>query len=156
ERITVTGDVLRPLDEERLRQIVEELGRHEVEAVGVCLLWSMVNPAHERRVGEVLTELLPGVPFTLSHELNPTLREYRRASSTCTDASLKPLMSDYLRDLERRLGEAGFDGRMLMVTSSGGVLGLDEVARSPIHSLGSGPAMAPVAGRYFVRAECDA
>lgn len=156
ERVTVTGDVLRSLDEARMREIIDELRQREVEAVGVCFLWSIMNPAHERRVGELLTELLPGVPFTLSHALNPTMREYRRASSTCIDASLKPLMSDYLRDLAERIHEAGFEGRVLMVTSGGGVLGADEVARSPIHSLGSGPAMAPVAGRYFARKECGA
>jgi N-methylhydantoinase A len=153
ERITVTGDVLRPLDEARFAEIIDELRRHEIEAVAVCLLWSIVNPAHEQRVAELLSEHLPGVPFTLSHALNPTMREYRRASSTCIDASLKPVVSEYLRDLAERIREAGFEGRVLMVASSGGVLGLDEVARSPIHALGSGPAMAPVAGRYFSRIE---
>ena len=156
ERITVTGDVLRPLDERSVREIIDELRQSQVEAVAVCLLWSIVNPAHEQRVGELLTELLPGVPFTLSHALNPTVREYRRASSTCIDASLKPLMSDYLRDLAARIQQAGFDGRVFMVTSSGGVLGVDEVAGAPIHSLGSGPATAPVAGQYYARAECGA
>ena len=80
--------------------------RKKIEAVGVCLLWSIANPVHERRVGELLTKHLPGVACTLSHQLNPTLREYRRASSTCIDASLKPLMRDYLHGLEGRLREA--------------------------------------------------
>jgi N-methylhydantoinase A len=149
ERVAVTGEVLVPLDEERVREIVDELAAAEIEAVGVCFLWSMMNAAHERRVGELLDELLPGVPYTLSHELNPTIREYRRASSTCIDASLKPLMTDYLRGLGQRIRREGFDGRVLMVTSSGGVLDADDVGRAPIHALGSGPAMAPVAGRHF-------
>ena len=41
--------------------------RADVEAVAVSLLWSIANPAHEQRVGELLDEELPGVPFTLSH-----------------------------------------------------------------------------------------
>ncbi len=112
-----------------------------------------MNPVHELRVGEVLSDRLPGVPFTLSHQLNPCLREYRRASSTCIDASLKPVMASYLTDLKARLEEAGFGGRLLIVTSSGGALDADDVAAAPIHSLNSGPAMAPVAGRYFAHAE---
>ena len=91
----------------RSRPIAERLRAAEVEAVGVCLLWSTVNPAHELAVGELLAEHLPEVPHTLSHALNPSLREYRRASSTCIDASLKPLMSRYLQDLGARLRGRG-------------------------------------------------
>ena len=58
-------------------------------------------------------------------------------------------MTDYLQGLTSRLEEAGFGGRVLVVTSAGGVLDAGDIARVPIHSLGSGPAMAPVAGRYY-------
>ncbi len=149
ERIGAGGEVIEPLDEAAARQVIATLKDRQIEAVGVCLLWSIANPAHERRVGELLAELLPGVPFTLSHQLNPTLREYRRASSTCIDASLKPLMHDYLHGLGGRLREAGFAGRVLMVTSQGGIMDADDVAEAPIHAIGSGPAMAPVAGRHY-------
>src|ERR1043165_7754253 len=98
---------------------------------------------------ELLAEHLPDVALTMSHELNPTLREYRRASSTCIDASLKPLMTGYLESLAGRLKAEGFAGRLLMVTSSGGVQDAHHVAEAPIHAINSGPAMAPVAGRYF-------
>jgi N-methylhydantoinase A len=149
ERITYDGSVVLPLDEAALMEIISTFRDLQVEAVGVCLLWSIVNSQHERRIGELLAEHLPRVPFTLSHELNPTLREYRRASSTCIDASLKPLMSDYLHSIESRLRVAGFGGRFLMVTSQGGVKDGLFVADAPIHAINSGPAMAPVGGRHF-------
>jgi N-methylhydantoinase A len=149
ERIGSAGEVVAALDEDAVVEACARMRELRVEAVGVCLLWSIVNPAHELRVGELLAEHLPGVPCTLSHALNPALREYRRASSACIDASLKPLMTSYLRGLERRLGEAGFRGRTLVVTSGGGVLDAAAVAEAPIHSIGSGPAMAPVAGRHY-------
>ena len=149
ERIGSQGEIVDALDEERVIEIASELQEREIEAVAVCFLWSPVNPAHEARTGELLAERLPGVPFTLSHELNPALREYRRSSSTAIDASLKPLMTDYMDGLTSRLEDAGFGGRVLVVTSAGGVLDAHDIARAPIHSLGSGPAMAPVAGRYY-------
>ena len=99
ERIGADGSVYEPLDEAGVLAIIEELKEKEVEAVAVSLLWSTVNPAHEIGVGELLQKHLQGVPFTLSHVLNPILREYRRASSTCIDASLKPLMSRYIGGL---------------------------------------------------------
>ena len=148
ERIGAAGEIVRPLDEEALVRIVRQLAAAKVEAVGVCLLWSIANPAHELRIGELLAAHLPGVPVTLSHQLNPILREYRRASATCIDASLKPLMGQYLRGLAARLRDAGFAGRLLMVTSQGGVISAEEAAEAPIRALNSGPAMAPVAGLH--------
>jgi N-methylhydantoinase A len=157
ERIGSQGEVVRPLDEEDVREITARLAELEVEAVAVCLLWSIVNPAHELRIGELLAEQLPDVPYTLSHELNPVLREYRRASSAAIDASLKPLMAAYLDGLERRLHERGFGGRLLMVTSNGAVLDARDMAGAPIHSINSGPAMAPVAGQVYAELDgkCD-
>jgi N-methylhydantoinase A len=155
ERIGAAGEVVTPLDEPGTLAVIGRLRALAVEAVAVCLLWSIENPAHELRVGELLAEHLPGVPHTLSHRLNPSLREYRRASSTAIDASLKPVMSGYLAGLESRLRAAGFGGRVLMVTSNGGVLDAVDVAAAPIHAIGSGPAMAPIAGRHFAQLDAD-
>ncbi len=156
ERVAYDGSVTEPLDEAGVMEIIEELKSREIEAVGVCLLWSIVTPAHELRVGALLERHLPGVPYTLSHVLNPSLREYRRASSTCIDASLKPLMGDYLGGLESRLSDAGFGGRVLVVTTQGGAMDAADMAHAPIHSINSGPAMAPIAGRAYAEADTGA
>ena len=149
ERVAADGKILTPLDEGVIGDIIQTLGEKQVEAVGVCLLWSVANPVHEQRIGELLQTRLPGVAFTLSHQVNPSLREYRRASSTCIDASLKPLMSTYLNVMEERLLARGFGGKLLVVTSQGGVMEAGAMGATPLHSLKSGPAMAPVAGRYY-------
>jgi len=148
-RIRADGTEFVPLDEARLVATLRELRAQRVEAVAVCLLWSIVNSAHEVRVGELLDQHLPGVPYTLSHRLNPSVREFRRASSTAIDASLKPLMTAYMRTMEERLRTAGFNGRVLVVTSQAGVIDAREAAEAPIKVVNSGPSMAPVAGRYF-------
>ncbi len=150
-RILADGSEMTPFDEAVVLRVIEQLKQREVEAVAVCLLWSIINPAHENRVGELLAEHLPGVPYSLSHVLNPSLREYRRASSAAMDASLKPLMSTYMHNLSGRLREAGFGGRVLIVTSQAGVMDADDIAETPIHLINSGPSMAPVSGRYFAR-----
>lgn len=149
ERIRADGSVMTPLDEAAMIAIAGELKERKVEAVAVCLLWSIVNAAHEERVGELLAEHLPGVPFTLSHRLNPAIREFRRASSVAIDASLKPMMGSYMRNLEGRLRDAGFQGRTLVVTSQAGVMDTRDAADAPIHIVNSGPSMAPIAGRHF-------
>jgi N-methylhydantoinase A len=152
-RILSDGSVLQPLDELQVVEVIRRMTAARVEAVGVCLLWSIVNPAHELRVGELLRRYMPGVAFSLSHELNPTIREFRRASSACIDSSLKPMMKDYFAGLERRLAEAGFSGRVLVVTSQGGVMDAADVACAPIHLINSGPSMAPVSGGLFAHVD---
>lgn len=152
-RILADGSERVPLDEAAVIAVIEAMKAQGVEAVAVCLLWSILNPAHEERVGELLATHLPGVPVTLSNRLNPALREYRRATSVAIDASLKPMMEAYMDSLARRLAEAGFGGRVLVVTSMGGVIDAAEVARAPINLINSGPSMAPVSGRYFARVD---
>ena len=156
ERIVFDGSVRQPLDEKAVIEIIAKLKAADVEAVAVCLLWSIVNADHEIRVGHLLDQHMPGVPYTLSHALNPSLREYRRASSAAIDASLKPLMGKYMGSLESRLRDAGFDGRVLVVTTQGGAIDAADMAKSPIHSINSGPAMAPLAGRNYAQADSGA
>lgn len=151
ERIDYAGQVRTPLDEPRAIETIRELKHKEVEAVACCLIWSISNPEHELRIGALLDRHLPGIPYTLSHQLNPSLREFRRAISTAIDASLKPTMTLYLGSLHARLSEAGFRGRLFVQTSEGGMVEAEQLARTPIHSLNSGPALAPVAGRHIAR-----
>jgi N-methylhydantoinase A len=153
ERILASGEIRTALDEQAVADIADRLSRLGVEAVAVCLLWSVLHPQHERRVGEILAERLPGVPVTLSHDLNPALREYRRAISAALDASLKPLMNKYLAGLTSSMREAGFGGRILVLTSQGGMVDIDEVQRAPILAINSGPSMAPIAGARLAAAE---
>jgi N-methylhydantoinase A len=149
ERVTSEGEVLVPLDESRARVTLRQVRQRNVDAVAVSLLWSIANPDHENRLGELLDEELPGVPYTLSHRLNPIIREYRRASSAAIDASLKPLMQRHLGEMATDLRGAGFDGELLVVTSFGGVLSVEDVTARPIYSVNSAPSMAPVAGRVY-------
>ncbi|PZQ50826.1 MAG: 5-oxoprolinase [Rhodovulum sulfidophilum] len=153
ERIAPDGSVVRPFDEAAARAVIERLRGGGFEAVAVCFLWSVANAAHEKRMGELLAELLPEVPFTLSHELIPIVREYRRASATAIDASLKPLMQEHLRVLETDLRATGFKGEILVSTTAGGCNAIEAMVEKPIYTIGSGPAMAPIAGITFSRLE---
>jgi N-methylhydantoinase A len=153
ERIDSEGDVFVPLDEGSVRDAIAEARRLGADAVAVCLLWSTVNPSHELRVGELLAGEWPDVPHTLSHRLNPIVREYRRASSTAIDASLKPLMQEYLGRMERDLREHGLTGHIFIATSFGGSWRPEQMIERPIYSVGSGPSMAPVAASVYAGEE---
>ena len=153
ERINAEGEIVVPLDVEHTRRVLRKLGAREIEAIGVCLMWSIANPTHESILGTLIEEELPGIPYTLSSQLNPIIREYRRASAAVIDASLKPLMQRHLHEIDQDVREAGFRGEILGATSSGGVMPLQTLAERPINSVRSGPALAPVAALYYTRAE---
>jgi N-methylhydantoinase A len=149
ERIDAEGNICRPLDEQALRNTLARIRERGFEAVGVSLIWSPANPAHELRVRQLIDEELPGLPYTLSHELLPIVREYRRASLTAIDASLKPLAIESLGAVEREVRRAGYGGPILLCTSAGGVVPLDHAISHPVYLMKSGPAMAPVAARKY-------
>ncbi len=146
ERISAEGEVLVPLDEEQVRSVLHSLADLGIEAIAVACLWSIINDAHEQRIAELIKEILPGVPYTLSNDANPTIREYRRASAASIDASLKPLMADHLGNLREDLVKYGFAGDLLVVTSEGAVLDAEDVLDRPVLLLNSGPSMAPLVG----------
>jgi N-methylhydantoinase A len=140
ERVDVHGQVVLPLDESQARAQARRLREEGVEAVGVCLLWSFVNSAHEERLTAILAEELPGVPVTLSSQIAPRIGEYERAMTVLLNAYLAPVVSGYLGDLEERLRlEGGFGGSLLIMQSKGGVQRVRELMQRPIDTLKSGP-----------------
>jgi len=86
ERVNYKGEELQPLNEDDVRQAAEFLKKEGIEAVAVCFLHSYANSDHEARCGELLRELLPGIPVTLSHEITKEWREYERTSTTVLNA----------------------------------------------------------------------
>lgn len=151
ERIDSDGSVHRELDEQSVIDAIDAARSNGAQAIGVSLLWSTVNPQHEVRVAELIDEHFPEASRTLSHQLNPIVREYRRASSTVIDASLKPLMQSFLSELESDLVGGGFGGQLLISTSFGGSWPVNRMIERPIYSVGSGPSMAPIAALHAGR-----
>ncbi|MGV8872548.1 MAG: hydantoinase/oxoprolinase family protein [Rhodococcus sp. (in: high G+C Gram-positive bacteria)] len=153
ERINSEGEIDRGLDSDSAREVLRQIKAAGVEAIGVSLLWSIANPSHELAIAALIEEELPETPYTLSHQINPIIREYRRSSSAVIDASLKPLMQEHLRGLEVDLAGAGFTGELLAATSFGGMMHIADLIDRPIYSTRSGPSMAPVAGKTYGGAE---
>ena len=151
ERIDFGGCVVRELDESRVVEVAHGLVEEDIEAAAVCFLWSIANPRHELRVRSLLAQHAPEVQVALSHRVNPCVREYRRASSTCIDAALKPLVGKYVNRLRDALREHGFNGELWLSTSEGTILPAERI--SPIHQVRSGPALGPVAAAWALAEE---
>ncbi|HEX3350625.1 MAG TPA: hydantoinase/oxoprolinase family protein [Acetobacteraceae bacterium] len=140
ERLDATGSVVQPLDEADVAGTIAVLEREAVEAVAVCFLHAYANAAHEQRVGDLLRARFPEMFVTLSSDILPEIREYERTSTAVINAYIGPIVSRYVRALDAALHDAGIDGRLLMMQSSGGILDAARVAEVPARIIECGPA----------------
>ncbi len=146
ERIDAAGRVLVPLDENGARDAVRALLEEGAQAIAVSLLFSFLNPAHEQRIAAIVAELAPGLPVSLSSEVDPAFREYERTCATAFDAYVKPLVADYLANLESGLARAGVGATLQVMQSRGGLMSSAVARRRPVRLFLSGPAGGVVGG----------
>jgi N-methylhydantoinase A len=151
ERVLADGAERTPLAEDEVREAARLFRQENVGAVAVSFLHSYANPAHEKRVREILAEELPGVPVSLSHEVHPEPREYERTSTTVVDAYVKRVTASYLDELAKGIGKRGFRGKPYMMLSNGGTATIDAAKRFPVQILESGPAAGVEAASFFAR-----
>ncbi len=152
ERVDFRGNVLRPLDEAALRATVHELKAQDLESIAVCLLFSFLHPAHERRVREIVLEEIPDCSVSLSSEVLPQIREYYRLSTTVINAYLQPILARYIARLDGRLADAGVATRQkYIMQSNGGMATFAAAARRAVTTVLSGPAGGVTAGAHACR-----
>lgn len=146
ERIDANGQVLVPLDETSLAAAIAKLKSEQVEAVAVALLFSFLNPAHEYHVRAAIEAAMPGVPVSLSSEVDPVFREYERTVVTTFDAYVKPVVARYLANMERDLDAAGVPAPLQVMQSRGGLAAGTIARQRPVRLFLSGPAAGAIGG----------
>ena len=139
ERIGSKGEVVREIDLDVTRARLETLKTENISGVAICLLFSFINPGHERAVRRIAEEVLPGVQVTLSSEICPFIREYYRLSTTVINAYLRPKMDRYLSQLDRAISDLGvLTKKRYVMQSNGGVGSITSTAERPVSTLMSG------------------
>ncbi|ESR27467.1 hydantoinase/oxoprolinase family protein [Lutibaculum baratangense] len=149
ERVAFDGEIVRPLNEQDVRDAAASLVEAGVEGIAICFLFSFVNPAHERRAAEIIREEYPDVALSLSCEVDPAFREYERTVVTTFDAYIKPVIDRYLANLEQGLGQAGVPAPLQIMQSRGGIATSEVARQRPVRLFLSGPA-AGVVGAQMV------
>ena len=139
ERVVSSGEVLTPLRMTDVEEAIDELREAGVEAVGVGLLWSFMNTAHEDAIAELLRERTDWF-VSVSSECAPLIGEYERSATTALNARLGPPVQQHLLGVAGKLADDGLAPRPLIMTSAGGLLSLTDAAKSPVALLSSGPA----------------
>jgi len=140
ERLRADGSVHTPLDPASLDRAISTLREEAVEAVAVCFLHSWRDGRHEREAAAALRAALPGLHVTLSSEVLPQIKEFERFSTACVNAYVGPAVGHYLDRLAAQLEGAGYNGRLFVILSHGGVAPVGEAARLAVGTALSGPA----------------
>jgi N-methylhydantoinase A len=150
ERVGADGGIVMPLAEDEVEGLVAALRAARVQSVAVCLLFSFLNPEHERRLGHRLRADLPGVAVYLSSEVLPEMKEFERTSTTAVCAYVGPILASYLQQLDAATRKEGLPPLYIM-SSNGGILQADEAVAVPVVAVESGPAAGVVAAALMAR-----
>ncbi|MGV1989194.1 hydantoinase/oxoprolinase family protein [Agrobacterium sp. 22-221-1] len=140
ERIMSDGTIHKPVDRESLADVIEKIRRENLPAIAVCLLFSYLNPDHERQIGAAISAALPDVAVSLSSEVQPEFREFERFTTTVVNAYLQPRLDAYITTLIDTLGKAVPNARVGINQSSGGLMSLTTARAFPVRMALSGPA----------------
>ncbi len=141
ERTAFDGEMLLPLDETALRSTLRDMREAQIESIAVCLLFSFVDPSHERRVREIIGQEIPGCSVSISSDIVPQIREHYRLSTTVINAYLQPILARYIGNLEARLRSVGITTpQKFIMQSNGGMATFSATARKAVATVLSGPA----------------
>jgi 5-oxoprolinase (ATP-hydrolysing) len=139
ERIKIDGDVFHELDESAFREALQDLKRQQPQAIAVSLLNSFKNRVHEERVRAILTdEFGPHVEIVTSTDVLPEIQEYERTVTTAANAIVKPVVKQYMRNLQTKLAHDTDTIRILK--SDGDLTSVHLAGETPVKILMSGPA----------------
>jgi N-methylhydantoinase A len=150
ERIAPDGEILLAFDADGFRKAARGLIETEkVEAIAVCFMHAYRNPDHERQAKAILMEEFAAMPFTISSDVAPEIREFERTSTACANAYVQPRMQSYLKRLEAELRVAGHTGALYVMLSGGGITTVQSAREFPIRLIESGPAAGAMAASYY-------
>jgi N-methylhydantoinase A/oxoprolinase/acetone carboxylase beta subunit len=142
ERVDSRGAVIRPLDENDVREKVRYLVSRGARGFVVSLLWGFLNPLHEKRIKEIIRDEykefhIGYLPVVLAGQVVGKLGEYERTLAAILDAYLQRSMQIELSAMWDKLRDRGYKKPLLMIQSSGGIA---EVFRtSASRTFNSGP-----------------
>ena len=151
ERVGSRGEVIAGLTDTEIDNVVAELGGLDVDGVAICLLFSFLNPDHERRLAEAISARLPDLHVSASYEVQPEFREYERMSTTVLNAYLQPQVTRYMERLGKSVAGLNSEAAIGINQSSGGLMSIERASHFPVRTALSGPAAGVVGAAHVAR-----
>jgi len=149
ERMTFDGRIVKNVDEKEVLQVLENLKKKGMESVAVCFINSYENSVNERKIKKIIEQKAPDLFLSSSFEVLPEIKEYERTCTTAVNAYVKPITYWYLNKLINRLGTIGFNGKLFIMLSSGGITSVETAKDFPVRIIESGPTAAVIASQHY-------
>jgi N-methylhydantoinase A len=149
ERVLADGSIVRAPTDEAVADAAAALLGGGAEAIAICFLWSVANPANEHAAREAVERRFPRLPVFCSADVLAEFREYERFSTTAMTAFVAPRLHEYVDRLDSKLREGGFCGTLRLMQSNGGVIAPELAATRAASTLLSGPAGGVIAARLI-------
>jgi len=149
ERVDAEGHVLTDLNEQDAYRVAEILKKRGVAAIAVCFMNSYVNGTNEQRMRDILKEVMPDVPVSISSQIMPEIFEHERFSTTMANAVVSPVVVDYVGRLADKLADGGYQRELLLLHTGGGVMTTKAVRDFAARLAGSGIAAGAIASRFI-------
>ena len=140
ERTDVNGSIITSINKDQFYNLINKIKNENFESIAVGFLHSYANPENEKILKAFLTNELPDVEVSVSSDVCPEIREYERFTTTVVNAYIKPLMSNYLKKLDQKLLNSGFNCPLLLMTSGGTLTNISSACNNPVRLVESGPA----------------
>tara|TARA_B110001450_G_scaffold174073_1_gene162450 strand:+ start:5780 stop:7852 length:2073 start_codon:yes stop_codon:yes gene_type:complete len=140
ERMGADGSVVRELNESQLREALTSFDGKGIEAITICLINSFTNDQHEKRVRDIVAEVMPDIPTSISSEVIPELQEYERTVTTVANSYVRPEVSKYISNLQTEFDKRMNGASLSILRSDGGLATATSAMDFPVYMLMSGPA----------------
>ncbi|GIK82871.1 MAG: 5-oxoprolinase [Alphaproteobacteria bacterium] len=128
------------LTDAAIDRAVEAVAGLDAEAVAISLLFSFLNPAHERRLAAALARANPSLHVTMSSDVCPEFREFERTTTTAMNAYVMPKIDWLIDRLVQALADSDCPADLQIIQSNGGLMSARQAKASPVRTLLSGPA----------------
>ncbi|MBL4867636.1 MAG: hydantoinase/oxoprolinase family protein [Pseudomonadales bacterium] len=141
-RLDPQGNLVEALTKDDLKKLVEQIRQLKPDAVAINLLYSFIDDSHEKAIESALPKSLF---ISRSSYVLPEYKEYERGIATWLNASLGPLVANYLKQLDTALSPCP----IRIMQSSGGTMNIDSAAKQAVRLLLSGPAGGLAAAQFI-------
>ncbi len=149
ERTFHDGTSEKKLDRAQVTKIANQLRKESFQSLAISFLHSYANPSHEKEARRIVSKVAPNIMISVSSDILPEWREYERTSTTVINAYSQPRTANYMHIIESALRKHGFEGRLFIMQSSGGLCTVATASKFPVRIIESGPAAGALAATYL-------
>jgi N-methylhydantoinase A/oxoprolinase/acetone carboxylase beta subunit len=131
------GREIMPFDEAAMRAAARRITDAGITSVGIASIFSPLDPSHEERAAEILSQECPGISLTLSHSLG-RIGLLERENAALLNAALGPLAKVTIDGFRAAIAASHIDAPLYITQNDSTVMPAETAMALPVMSFASG------------------